>query len=140
MGGLIGWNEGTVGASFATGDVTGAGSAGGLIGRSARTIIATYATGNVTGSGDPDCGTGLTCPSIGGLIGDANKGDPVVTPSNVQASYSTGSVSGRLDSHPRQPCGQRGARYHDAERQRQLHEQLLGHRHFRADARRGLRR
>ena len=94
VGGLIGWNEGTVGASFATGDVTGAGSAGGLIGRSARTIIATYATGNVTGSGDADCGTDLTCPSIGGLIGDANKGDPVVTPSNVQASYSTGSVSG----------------------------------------------
>ena len=95
VGGLIGWNEGTVGASFASGDVTGAGSAGGLIGRSARTIIATYATGNVTGSGDPDCGTASTCPtSIGGLIGDANKGDPVVTPSNVQASYSTGSVSG----------------------------------------------
>ena len=94
VGGLIGWNEGTVGASFATGDVTGAGSAGGLIGRSARTIIATYATGNVTGSVVPDCGTDLTCPSIGGLIGEANKGDPVVTHSNVQASYSTGSVSG----------------------------------------------
>ena len=90
VGGLVGVNlGGTVGASFATGNVTGhwtgPGPAGGLIGSNAGTVIATYATGDVTVSGRSHGG---------GLIGRAESSD--IFPSNVQASYSTGSVSGRL--------------------------------------------
>ena len=103
VGGLVGWNDGTVGASFATGNVTGAGSAGGLIGRNIGGVIATYATGNVTVSGSPFCSPGLRCPkAAGGLIGIAHKRSllsTLTTPftygaSSVEASYSTGRVSG----------------------------------------------
>ena len=95
VGGLVGWNSGLVGASFATGSVTGAGRAGGLIGRNAGRVIATYATGNVTGSGDPHCPLTHVCPKVvGGLIGIANKRIVHVSPSSVEASYSTGAVRG----------------------------------------------
>ena len=92
VGGLIGLNEGTVGASFATGNVTGVGQAGGLIGRQSGAVVATYATGNVTDSGDVPCIPPSFCPEAeGGLIGFALSS---VTPSTVQASYSTGRVRG----------------------------------------------
>ncbi len=95
VGGLVGWNDGPVGASFATGSVTGAGRAGGLIGQNGGTVIATYATGNVTGSGDPHCPLPYVCPKVvGGLIGIANKRIVNVSPSSVEASYSTGAVRG----------------------------------------------
>ena len=95
VGGLVGWSDGTVGASFATGNVTGVGSAGGLLGLNTGGVIATYATGSVTVSDNASC-TGLSCPRVaGGLIGLARKQlDPTSTGSDVQASYSAGSVSG----------------------------------------------
>ena len=95
VGGLVGWSDGTVGASFATGNVTGVGSAGGLLGLNTGGVIATYATGSVTVSDNASC-TGLSCPRVaGGLIGLARKQlDSTSTGSDVQASYSTGSVSG----------------------------------------------
>ena len=93
VGGLVGQlSKGTVGASFATGNVTGIGHAGGLIGLEwgDGAIVATYATGNVTLSEDPFCAMqGAVCPrGTGGLIGD------MFGTTNVRASYSTGSVSG----------------------------------------------
>ena len=95
VGGLVGWSDGMVGASFATGNVTGVGSAGGLLGLNTGGVIATYATGSVTVSDNASC-TGLSCPRVaGGLIGLARKQlDSTSTGSDVQASYSTGSVSG----------------------------------------------
>ena len=92
VGGLTGHNDGLVGASFATGNVTGVGAAGGLIGHNQGPVIATYATGNVTVSDNASC-TG-TCPKVaGGIIGiGRDKASTLV--SNVEASYSTGSVSG----------------------------------------------
>ena len=93
VGGLVGWNDGTLGASFATGIVTGVGQAGGLIGRNVGAVVATYATGNVTVSENASC-SGASCPRVaGGLIGFASK-LLVSTASSVRASYSTGSVSG----------------------------------------------
>ena len=103
VGGLVGWNDGPVGASFATGNVTGADVAGGLIGRNIGMLIATHATGNVTVSGSPFCRQGVACPEgVGGLIGYALErtiASTLTTPftystSSVEASYSTGSVSG----------------------------------------------
>ena len=95
VGGLVGWSDGTVGASFATGDVTGVGSAGGLLGLNTGAVIATYATGSVTVSDNASC-SGLSCPRVaGGLIGLARKQlSPDSTGSSVRASYSTGSVIG----------------------------------------------
>ena len=103
VGGLVGWNDGPVGASFATGNVTGTDVAGGLIGRNIGMLIATHATGNVTVSGSPFCSPGVACAEgVGGLIGYAlerSLASTLTTPftysaSSVEASYSTGSVSG----------------------------------------------
>ena len=91
VGGLIGSNFGTVGASFATGNVTGYGSAGGLIGQSTGTVIATYATGNVTVSDMPPCLLTSCSKDAGGLIGHAGR---TGSASDVRASYATGRVSG----------------------------------------------
>ncbi len=91
VGGLIGSNFGTVGASFATGNVTGYGSAGGLIGQSTGTVIATYATGNVTVSDMPPCLLTSCSKDAGGLIGHAGR---TGSASDVRASYVTGRVNG----------------------------------------------
>ena len=95
VGGLVGGNEGTIIASYATGNVTGTGEAndnyspgsssgrghaiGGLVGLNYpdQKIIASYATGTVTAS------KGW---KVGGLAG-FNLG-------RITASYSTGTVSG----------------------------------------------
>ena len=91
VGGLVGFKTGgTVGASFATGNVTGVVSAGGLIGENGAVIVATYATGSVTVSDITSCFSS-SCRRrrvAGGLIGFA------VVRGSVNASYSTGSVSG----------------------------------------------
>jgi hypothetical protein len=77
VGGLAGWNDGTVSNSFATGSVTGRNNVGGLVGGNDITIINSYSTGNVTGTGN-----------VGGLVG-GNFGGSTVT-----NSYATGSVTG----------------------------------------------
>ena len=96
VGGLVGWNDGPLGASFATGNVTGVGSAGGLLGRNTGAVVAAYATGHVTVSAHVSCPSNSCASVAGGLIGIAvkNLGFSNSTASNVQASYSTGSVSG----------------------------------------------
>ena len=99
VGGLVGWNQGPVGASFATGNVTGAGQAGGLIGQNEAEIVATYATGNVRVSASASCPDAL-CRVAGGLIGLAKKFVMDTTEaSNVETSYSAGRVSGPSGYH-----------------------------------------
>ena len=85
VGGLVGDNNGTIIASYATGTGTVAGGdgntdiVGGLVGVNSGTIIASYATGNVNGgSGNTD--------SVGGLVG-LNIG-------TISFSYATGDVDG----------------------------------------------
>jgi hypothetical protein len=78
VGGLVGWNAGgNVSNSKATGDVTGYYWTGGLVGLNYGAISGSYATGNVTGLGGS---------AIGGLVG-SNSG-------TLTNSYATGSVSG----------------------------------------------
>ena len=77
IGGLAGYNDGSINNSHATGDVSGIGwYVGGLVGRSDRSVSNSYATGNVSGN----------YVDIGGLVG-FNYGF-------VSSSYATGSVSG----------------------------------------------
>jgi len=75
VGGLVGWNGGTVSNSYSTGSVTGKDDVGGLVGWNEGTVSDSYSTGTVTGE-----------DYVGGLAG-GNTG-------TVSNSYSTSSVSG----------------------------------------------
>jgi filamentous hemagglutinin family protein len=85
VGGLVGDNSGfmqqtnaSIGNSFATGSVSGAGNVGGLVGRNFFGGVGnSYASGSVTGSGE----------YVGGLVG-FNSG------SSISSGYATGNVSG----------------------------------------------
>ncbi len=75
VGGLVGYNHGTITNSYATGSVTGRGFVGGLAGYTdGGTISNSYSTGNVNGTGW----------RIGGLVG-YNHG-------KITNSYATGNV------------------------------------------------
>ena len=76
VGGLVGWNTGTVSNSYSTGSVTGDFSVGGLVGVNyAGTVSNSCFTGGVTGSRE-----------VGGLAGHSS--------GTVSNSHSTGSVVG----------------------------------------------
>ncbi|MFT0773558.1 beta strand repeat-containing protein [Psychrobacter aquimaris] len=75
MGGLVGYNDGLVESSFATGSISGNNYIGGLVGGTSGIIRNSYATGIVKGTN-----------SVGGLVG-FNGGA-------VDQSYSSGAVSG----------------------------------------------
>ena len=84
VGGLVGFNSGTITACYATGSAAGGddgfNSVGGLVGFNGGTITACYATGPVAGSDDSD-------DSVGGLVGFNQEGP-------ITACYATGSVAG----------------------------------------------
>ena len=79
VGGLVGWNEGTVSRSYSTGSVSGDTQVGGLVGytRYGTVVSSSYSTGAVNGRRE-----------VGGLVGE-NYG-------TVSNCYSTGSVSGDM--------------------------------------------
>jgi filamentous hemagglutinin family protein len=93
VGGLVGYNSGTISNSYTTGNVTATGNGtntgnyvGGLVGYNYGTISNSYATGNVTATGN---GTN-TGNYVGGLVGYNSSGDTVGSISN---SYATGNVT-----------------------------------------------
>ncbi len=107
VGGLVGSNDGIITNSYATGSVSGSGSAddaGGLVGSNDGTITNSYATGSVSGSGSAGDAGGLVgsndgtitnsyatgsvseSDNAGGLVGQNNFG-------SIRNSYATGSVS-----------------------------------------------
>ena len=90
IGGLVGQNNGTIIASYATGDVDGGGiedRAGGLVGyNNGGTITASYATGDVDGGEDHN-------DRVGGLVGQNN--------GTITASYATGDADGGDDDSDR---------------------------------------
>jgi len=79
VGGLVGYNSGTLNACYAAGSVSGTGRfVGGLVGENYYgSLTGCYATGSVSGTGD----------SVGGLVGDNWSG-------SLTSCYATGSVSG----------------------------------------------
>jgi hypothetical protein len=105
-GGLVGYNNGTITNSYATGTVTGSSwDTGGLVGYNNGTITNSYATGNVTGYyytgglvGYNSYGTITDCSAdgsvngrypTGGLVGD--NGGTIIN------CYATGTVTGQGD-------------------------------------------
>ena len=79
VGGLVGWNEGSVTVSYVTGVVEGTGiDTGGLVGWNVGTITASYATATVTGGG----------LDAGGLVGGNG------SQAQITASYASGTVTG----------------------------------------------
>ncbi len=93
VGGLVGLNQGSIVASYASGAVTGSGhysDVGGLVGFNGGSgdaqgsIVASYATGAVTGPGNNS--------DVGGLVGfNGGSGD---AQGSIVASYATGTVTG----------------------------------------------
>jgi len=75
VGGLVGWNRGTVSNSHATGSVTGARFLGGLVGWNTGTVSNSYSVAHVPGGS-----------WVGGLVG--------VNTGAVSNAYSTGSLAG----------------------------------------------
>ena len=102
VGGLVGWNYGTISNSYATGAVSGSTYVGGLVGyNNGGTVSNSYATGTVSGSGggglvglnngtiSNSYATGMVSGTgeVGGLVGYNNIG-------TISNSYATGAVSG----------------------------------------------
>lgn len=94
-GGLVGQNSGTISESFASGSVSGGNNApvGGLVGVNGYgTVTDSYATGSVhsaSSSGGPSGGSGA-----GGLVGRQFGTLDAWLPGRINASYSTGAVTG----------------------------------------------
>ena len=83
IGGLVGRNHGTISASYATVSVSGGdGNVGGLVGFNSGTISASYALGSVTGR-----------ELVGGLVGN-NGSSYGSNPGTINASYALGTVAG----------------------------------------------
>ena len=80
VGALVGYNSGTIHASYVEGAVTGDDSVGGIVGYNEGTITASYSTASVTaGSGN----------AVGGLVG-FQIGDSTV----IRNSYAVGAITG----------------------------------------------
>ncbi|HEY3917234.1 MAG TPA: GLUG motif-containing protein [Stellaceae bacterium] len=77
VGGLTGENDGTISASYSTGNVTGPDFVGGLVGQNGGTITLSYSTGAVSAAGS----TG-----VGGLVGTNTSA------ASIAQSYATGTV------------------------------------------------
>jgi hypothetical protein len=77
VGGLVGYNGGSLTACYVTGTVAGYSAVGGFVGSNGGTLTASYATGSVNGTG----------PAVGGLVGynDSN---------SLTACYATSLVTG----------------------------------------------
>ncbi len=77
VGGVVGWNYGTIENCYNTGEVSGSSDVGGVVGwNSAGTITNCYNTGDVSGN---EC--------VGGVVGLNERG-------TITSSYNTGEVSG----------------------------------------------
>jgi hypothetical protein len=78
VGGLVGWNEGSISNCYSTGDVNGYGCVGGLVGSNCKGSIVSncFSTSNVNGG-----------ERVGGLVGENYYG-------SISNCYSTGDVNG----------------------------------------------
>jgi hypothetical protein len=113
VGGLVGYNWGTVSDSYCTGGVAGKGLAGGLVGSNHGTVSDCYSSGNVTGDEyvgglvGYSAGTVSDCYSSGNVIGDsavgglAGQNDGTVSDSysivDVTGEYTVGGLVGAID-------------------------------------------
>jgi hypothetical protein len=105
VGGLVGANDnGIITACYATGTVTGSGSAGGLVGENSGTLTGCYATSSVSGGGHLgglvafSTGSLTLCHATGSVNGTGNFVGGLIGRQDVGGTlnvcYATGSVSG----------------------------------------------
>ena len=101
VGGLVGWNQGTVSNSYSTGNSTGEGGIGGLVGDNWGAVSDSYSGANVNGNWDSgglvgqNYGTVSNSYFTGGMTGYDHVGGLVGwNEGTVSSSYSTGSVAG----------------------------------------------
>ena len=103
VGGLVGYNDGTVSKCYATGNVNGDDFVGGLVGRNYGTVSNCHATGSVTGDYTVGGlvgynlldGTVSNCYATGDVTGTGNVGGLVgYNYGTVSNSYAAGAVSG----------------------------------------------
>ena len=95
VGGLVGWNEGEILSSYATGQVSGWYSLGGLVGLNGGSILSSYATVRIRGYHQ------ASGRVMGGLVGTnektsggSNGGLPESRRGLIAGSYATGHLSG----------------------------------------------
>ena len=107
VGGLVGWNEGSIADSYVTGNVAGDIDFGGLVGTQAKagSITRSYATASVSGRQSPG---GLVGRNDGQISASYATGSSVASGPNagglveyntgtIAASYATGSATGSDD-------------------------------------------
>ncbi len=85
VGGLVGYNRGTVSNCYCTGNVTGDFQVGGLVGRNYGTVGNSYSMGSVSGDGE-----------VGGLVG-GNEHERESIEGTVSNSHSSCRVTGTFD-------------------------------------------
>jgi hypothetical protein len=91
IGGLVGYNTGSIRKSFATGSVVGVGNrVGGLVGHNAGSIDNSYAEGIVAGGGNNE----TLGEYVGGLVGFNEKFAEDVNEGRVKFTYAIGLVKG----------------------------------------------
>lgn len=83
VGGLVGYNNGTINNSYAAGGITCDSSGGGLVGYNVGAINNSYSSSNVTGTN-----------FVGGLVGLNGDSGPGLSFGTINNSYATGNVSG----------------------------------------------
>jgi hypothetical protein len=105
VGGVVGYNFGTVENCYTTGTITGISSLGGVVGRNHGTVQNCYATGDVNGDynvggvvGSNEYGMVRNCYATGDVDGDYYVGGAVgYNDSTVENCYTTGTITG-IDS------------------------------------------
>ena len=88
VGGIAGYNGGTVDTCYNTGNVSGIGSnVGGVVGQNTGVINTCYNTGNVSSTDRSSTDVSSTDSNVGGVVGINN--------GTVDTCYNTGNVSGK---------------------------------------------
>ena len=94
IGGLVGWNEGEILSSYATGQVSGWYGLGGLVGLNGGSIVSGYATVRILGHSGAGTAVGGLVGTNEKISGGSNGGLPESRRGIIAGSYATGHVSG----------------------------------------------
>ena len=94
IGGLVGWNEGEILSSYATGQVSGWNGLGGLVGMNRGSIVSSYATVRLLGQSGAGGAVGGLAGNNEKISGGSSGGLPDPRRGLLAGSYATGDVSG----------------------------------------------
>ncbi|MYC83532.1 MAG: hypothetical protein F4X19_15790 [Acidobacteria bacterium] len=94
IGGLVGWNEGEILSSYATGQVSGWNGLGGLVGMNRGSIVSSYATVRLLGQSGAGGAAGGLVGTNEKISGGSSGGLPDPRRGLLAGSYATGDVTG----------------------------------------------